>query len=149
MDKGAFPCIQFYFMRLKNRITRRGKRPEFNQIKTITACQSDGFIIKTNSFSSFLSYHNLHPTEEKTLLTKSKKHRFLLKWKQNFFRPLFNHYGKLIPQLQSDPLLLQKISKGASFAGQYETYLNIKTDEEFLQGQRMLVFLLWSESNRV
>lgn len=69
----------------------------------------DGFIIKTNSFASFLSYHNLQPAEQ-NLSQKSKKHRFLYKWKQSCFRP-FNPCGRLTPQLQSGPLLLLKISK--------------------------------------
>lgn len=66
------------------------------------------------------------------MLTKSKKHRFLLKWKPELLSS-FQSLRKTYPSVAVRSSSVAEDLEGASFAGQYETYLNIKTNEEFLQ----------------
>ncbi|WP_368931313.1 PEP/pyruvate-binding domain-containing protein [Bacillus pumilus] len=91
----------------------------------------DGFIIKTNSFSSFLSYHNLHPTEQ-NLADKIKEASFPSQMEAELLSS-FQSLRKTYPSVAVRSSSVAEDLEGASFAGQYETYLNIKTDEEFLQ----------------
>lgn len=91
----------------------------------------DGFIIKTNSFSSFLSYHNLHPTEQ-NLANKIKEASFPSQMEAELLSS-FQSLRKTYPSVAVRSSSVAEDLEGASFAGQYETYLNIKTNEEFLQ----------------
>ncbi|PRS71984.1 PEP/pyruvate-binding domain-containing protein [Bacillus sp. NMTD17] len=91
----------------------------------------DGFIIKTNSFSSFLSYHNLHPTEQ-NLAHKIKEASFPSQMEAELLSS-FQSLRKTYPSVAVRSSSVAEDLEGASFAGQYETYLNIKTNEEFLQ----------------
>ncbi|PCK19873.1 phosphotransferase [Bacillus pumilus] len=91
----------------------------------------DGFIIKTNSFAGFLSYHNLHPTEQK-LAQKIKEASFPSQMEAELLSS-FQSLLKTYPSVAVRSSSVAEDLEGASFAGQYETYLNIKTNEEFLQ----------------
>ncbi|MGG1698444.1 PEP/pyruvate-binding domain-containing protein [Bacillus zhangzhouensis] len=91
----------------------------------------DGFIIKTNSFASFLSYHNLHSTEQ-NLAQKIKKASFPSQMEAELLSS-FQSLLKAYPSVAVRSSSVAEDLEGASFAGQYETYLNIKTNEEFLQ----------------
>ncbi len=68
----------------------------------------------------------------KTLLTKSKKHRFLLQMEAELLSS-FQSLRKTYPSVAVRSSSVAEDLEGASFAGQYETYLNIKTNEEFFQ----------------
>ncbi|CAM5326894.1 phosphotransferase [Bacillus safensis FO-36b] [Bacillus safensis subsp. safensis] len=91
----------------------------------------DGFIIKTNSFASFLSYHNLQPAEQ-NLSQKIKEASFPLQMEAELLSS-FQSLRKTYPSVAVRSSSVAEDLEGASFAGQYETYLNIKTNEEFLQ----------------
>lgn len=91
----------------------------------------DGFIIKTNSFASFLSIHQLHPTEQ-NLAQKITQAPFPSQMETELlssFQTLLETYPSVAVRSSS----VAEDLEGASFAGQYETFLNIKTNEEFLQ----------------
>ncbi|WP_144483644.1 PEP/pyruvate-binding domain-containing protein [Bacillus safensis] len=91
----------------------------------------DGFIIKTNSFASFLSYHNLQPAEQ-NLAQKIKEASFPSQMEAELLSS-FQSLRKTYPSVAVRSSSVAEDLEGASFAGQYETYLNIKTNEEFLQ----------------
>lgn len=91
----------------------------------------DGFIIKTNSFASFLSYHNLQPSEQ-NLAQKIKEASFPSQMEAELLSS-FQSLRKTYPSVAVRSSSVAEDLEGASFAGQYETYLNIKTNEEFLQ----------------
>ncbi|UYO35280.1 PEP-utilizing enzyme [Bacillus zhangzhouensis] len=91
----------------------------------------DGFIIKTNSFASFLSYHHLQPAEQ-NLSQKIKEASFPSQMEAELLSS-FQSLRKTYPSVAVRSSSVAEDLKGASFAGQYETYLNIKTNEEFLQ----------------
>ncbi|MGE6630185.1 PEP/pyruvate-binding domain-containing protein [Bacillus sp. NPDC077027] len=90
----------------------------------------DGFIITTSSFANFLTYNELHPNEE-NLVQKIKEGQFPQQMQEELLaslRTLIESYPSVAVRSSS----VAEDLEGASFAGQYETYLNIKTDEEFL-----------------
>ena len=91
----------------------------------------DGFIIKTNSFASFLSYHNFHPTDQ-NLARKITEASFPSQMETELLSS-FQSLLKTYPSVAVRSSSVAEDLEGASFAGQYETYLNIKTNEEFLQ----------------
>ncbi|AOZ89179.1 phosphotransferase [Bacillus xiamenensis] len=91
----------------------------------------DGFIIKTNSFASFLSYHHLHPTEQ--MLEQKIKNASFPSQMETELLSSFQSLLKTYPSVAVRSSSVAEDLEGASFAGQYETYLNIKTNEEFLQ----------------
>ncbi|WP_064497988.1 PEP/pyruvate-binding domain-containing protein [Bacillus safensis] len=90
----------------------------------------DGFIIKTNSFESFLSYHNLQPAEQ-NLSQKIKEASFPSQMEAELLSS-FQSLRKTYPSVAVRSSAVAEDLEGASFAGQYETYLNIKSNEEFL-----------------
>ena len=91
----------------------------------------DGFIIKTNSFASFLSYHSFHPTDQ-NLARKITEASFPSQMETELLSS-FQSLLKTYPSVAVRSSSVSEDLEGASFAGQYETYLNIKTNEEFLQ----------------
>ncbi len=91
----------------------------------------DGFIIKTKSFASFLSYHNLQLSEQ-NLEQQIKEAPFPSQMETELLSS-FQSLLKTYPSVAVRSSAVAEDLEGASFAGQYETYLNIKTNEEFLQ----------------
>ncbi|WP_367387050.1 PEP/pyruvate-binding domain-containing protein [Bacillus vallismortis] len=90
----------------------------------------DGFIIQTNALTRFMEDNQLHETSENIeneiiggTFSEELKHELT-----SSFYKLRESYRSVAVRSSSASEDLE----GASFAGQYETYLNIKTEEEFL-----------------
>ncbi|KAF1677466.1 PEP/pyruvate-binding domain-containing protein [Bacillus sp. SKDU12] len=90
----------------------------------------NGFVIQTNALARFMEDNQLHETSENIesriitgVFTEELKHELT-----SSFYELRESYQSVAVRSSSASEDLE----GASFAGQYETYLNIKTEEEFL-----------------
>ncbi|MCY8316035.1 PEP-utilizing enzyme [Bacillus vallismortis] len=90
----------------------------------------DGFVIQTNALTRFMEDNHLHQTSESI-----EKEIIAGTFSDELKHELTNSFYKLRDSYRSVAVRSSSASEdleGASFAGQYETYLNIKTEEEFL-----------------
>ncbi|AMR45629.1 PEP/pyruvate-binding domain-containing protein [Bacillus subtilis] len=90
----------------------------------------DGFIIQTNALARFMEDNQLQETSE-NVESGIISGTFSVELKNE----LTSSFYKLRESYRSVAVRSSSASEdleGASFAGQYETYLNIKTEEEFL-----------------
>ncbi|MDR4433166.1 PEP/pyruvate-binding domain-containing protein [Bacillus tequilensis] len=90
----------------------------------------DGFIIQTNALARFMEENQLHETSESIesgIIAGTFSDELKEELTDSFYK-LRESYRSVAVRSSSASEDLE----GASFAGQYETYLNIKTEEEFL-----------------
>ncbi|NTU26117.1 phosphotransferase [Bacillus tequilensis] len=90
----------------------------------------DGFIIQTNALARFMEENQLHETSESIesgIIAGTFSDELKDELTDSFYK-LRESYRSVAVRSSSASEDLE----GASFAGQYETYLNIKTVEEFL-----------------
>ncbi|MDR4227897.1 phosphotransferase [Bacillus mojavensis] len=90
----------------------------------------DGFIIQTNALARFMEDNQLHDSSEniENAITAGTFSDEIKNELTSSFYELRESYHSVAVRSSSASEDLE----GASFAGQYETYLNIKTEEEFL-----------------
>ena len=90
----------------------------------------DGFVITSEAFSHFLERNRLDVKSEfiQTKVMEASIPADLLRDLLGSFQELRNNYSAVAVRSSSGAEDLE----GASFAGQYETYLNVKTEEDFL-----------------
>ncbi|MDG0764790.1 PEP-utilizing enzyme [Bacillus halotolerans] len=90
----------------------------------------DGFIIQTNALARFMEDNQLHDSSENienAIIAGTFSDELKNELTSSFYE-LRESYRSVAVRSSSASEDLE----GASFAGQYETYLNIKTEEEFL-----------------
>lgn len=90
----------------------------------------DGFIIQTNALARFMEDNQLHETKEdieNNIINGIFSDELKNELTASFYE-LRESYASVAVRSSSASEDLE----GASFAGQYETYLNVKTEDEFL-----------------
>ncbi|MBU8908726.1 PEP/pyruvate-binding domain-containing protein [Desertibacillus haloalkaliphilus] len=103
-----------------------------SKIKTVLNNIPDGYVVTSEAFKEFLSFNNIQTDSNENISSEILSAEFFDELKEEIvkhYENLKSHVNYAVAVRSSSAL---EDLEGASFAGQYETILNVKNEEDLL-----------------